>query len=446
MKDFLDTISARKSIRSFAATPVPREVVENILKVAVQAPTNCNQQLWNFIVIDDSSLKERLIHEAAGNTMFRRAPVLIVVTYDNWNYKEAIQGASLAVGHIILAAAYFGLGGSPLNSFGAESKVKRILGIPDSETICCFVTLGYPDERAQKAPPVPRKDAQSVTHWNGFEKRVTPSFSYNPEKWTSETLSEHQRHYCRKTFLGKEMDLAGYWERALVEHTLAPRTPPFLNIFSYDGSYSSHFPEGELHTLDLTEETAAYSKAAAVLKERTVVTHVYTEAHDVLPGAPHTITLLYKRERIPRALFQRVCAQAYRTLPMGGTFVIVARKRFSLLSPFFALLALAFGTDVRKTGIYAFWGPYRPIVLQQTIRDLKTVGFQTSWSGYFAFPAFFEQVYQMAVQYIRSEGSSYLHRERRDDLVSRSIAGILKAQGFLRCGWLGSVVVIVCKK
>lgn len=448
MKDFLEIVRSRKSVRSFLPDVVPRSLIEQILDVAVQAPTNCNQQLWNFIVIDDPAVKEKLVTEAAGNTMFRRAPVLIAVTYDGWNHKEAIQGASLAVGHIILAATYFGVSASPVNSYGADSKVKKVLGIPKYETICCFITLGFPDERANAAPPVPRKIASEVSHWNMFQKKVRAPFIYNPNDWSLEELRFHQRHYCRKTFLGKEMDLAGSKERELVRSVLQKKMGPFLDLMSYDGSYLQLFPEGNIATLDLAPEIEEYTRHAAMSGGRQKVsTYTYDVNASVLPGNPKTITLLYKAERLSDEMLKKLFSQAYETLPKDGELVIVARRRYSLFSVFLSALAFLFGSDVRKTGIYAFFGPYRPVRVGNLMTMAKKAKFNTvEWHGYFAFPSFFEQLYQMIVQYRRSEGSSYLHRDRRRDGVSKSIDYILAAQGFTRSGIFGSVAVIQCKK
>src|SRR3990167_11357600 len=243
MKDFLDVVRTRKSVRSFLPEPVSKDIVEKILDVAVEAPTNCNQQLWNFIVIDDPEVKEMLVKEAAGNTLFRRVQTLIVVTYDAWNYKEAMQGASLAVGHILLAATYYGVSASPVNSYGADTKVKKVLGIPEHEVICCFITLGMPDEKALKAPSVPRKDARSVTHWNKFENKFRAPYTYNPNDWSLNELRLHQKHYCRKTSLGKEMDIMSQHERDLVRHELSPLSGSILDHFSYDGAYLQEFPK-----------------------------------------------------------------------------------------------------------------------------------------------------------------------------------------------------------
>lgn len=448
MKDFLEVVQSRKSVRSFLPDPVPRILIEKILSIAVEAPTNCNQQLWNFIVIDDPAIKERLVKDATGNTMFRRAPALIAVTYDRWNYKEAMQGASLAVGNILLAATYYGVSASPVNSYGADSKVKKILDIPDHEVICCFVTLGFPDERAQKAPPVPRKEVSEVVHWNRFEPKPRPPFTYDPNDWSLSGLRLHQQRYCRKTFLGKEMDLAGSQERALVKKILEKEQGPFLDLFSYDGSYLREFPQGDIDTLDLTPEVAEYTKQAGVLASRPIRTAgVYHEDVETLPGKPHTVTLIYKAERLSDIVLKRLFAQVYAALPSKGKFIIIARRRLSLFSVFSSLLRVLFGNDVRRTGIYTFFGPYHPVQINRLLAMVGKAGFKNAeWSGFLAFPGFFEQLYQMMIQYKRSEGSSYLHRDRKSDIISKSIDSVLKMQGFVRCGTLGSVAVLVCKK
>lgn len=245
------------------------------------------------------------------------------------------------------------------------------------------------------------------------------------------------------------MDLAGRQERELVRRKTATLKTPMLDLFSYDGSYTQLFPDGVLHTVDLTPETAMYTRAAAQLSGREVSESAvyYSGGKRLLKDLVQSITLIYKAERIPHTVLVDVLRQSYETLAPGGELVIIARKNHLFFRLFFAALKLAFGKDVRKTGIFAFFGPYKPVRVGKLMRMARDAGFeQVSWSGYFAFPAFVEQLYQMAAQYIKSEGSSYLHRERRVDWISKSIDAILEVQGVARVGILGSVAVIVCKK
>ena len=195
--EFWDLVQTRKTIRSFDNTKkVPKELITKVLKAATFAPSNCNQQLWNFVVIEDDLIKENLISQASSNTMFRKAPILICVSYDGWDYKEVIQGASLAVGNILLAATNEGLGSWPVNSYASDSAVKKVLGIPNTDTICCFVALGFPDERAENAPLVPRRPVEETIHWKNFSHiRPVAPFVYDPDVW------EYRKYYRSSALL-----------------------------------------------------------------------------------------------------------------------------------------------------------------------------------------------------------------------------------------------------
>jgi hypothetical protein len=419
--------------------------------VAIYAPSNCNQQLWNFIVIDDQMTKEQLVKKAASSTLIRRAPVLVAVTYDGWNYKEAIQGASLAVSHLLLAAAYWGVGSLPMNSYGADNKIKKILGIPKTETICCFVALGYPDLKAKQAPIVKRRPVQEVIHWNHYSKRHLPPFTYQPNDWKLEDLISHQKYYSRKTIMGKEMDIMSKWDRDLIGVALSGKSGNVADLLTYDGAYLSQFDSRfRLHTIDLCKETSRYTKAAIEthdVKVNLCSQHIYQPGGKIaLRKKLDFATSFYKAERVPDSLKQDLYRQVHGSLKEGGELFVVARKKNLFLSIFFFVIRQFFGKDLRRTGIYNFFGPYQPIRIGKELQLLKKAGFKVSWSGYFLFPPFYEQIYQMMLQYIKSEGSSYLHRERRENLISRFLSGIIRLQGVKRVGLLGSGVIIRCQK
>jgi len=441
MKSLHELLTTRKSIRSFRDEPIARELINEVLSAGLTAPTNCNQQLWNFIVIDDRDVKDRLVREAASNTLLRRAPVVIVVTYDAWNKKEAVQGAALAVGYMLLRAHDLGIGSLPMNSYGGDKSVKRVLGIPDHEKICCFVLLGYPDERSLAQPPVPRRPLADVVHNNMWESRIRPSFSLNPEKWTLETLAMHQQYFCRKTVMGKEMDIMSQGERDLVRSVLADRRGDMVDYLSFDGSLLREFPQLHITTLDTAPAVSAYTRVAR--KELKGESHVLFS--EKIPPCD-TATLLFKAERIPHELFVRIAHDAYTTLNTGGEFILISRTHNVVLTPFFWLVRLFFGSDTRRTGIFTWFGPYRLVRRRQLIRDLRREGFTVSWSGYQFFPSYFERVYQMMAQYIRSEGSSYLHREERNDVLTRALKKISTWQGMTRFGVFGGIMVIHAHK
>jgi nitroreductase len=56
--DLAEAIKLRKSIRGYKTDPVPQEVLEEILKVAVRAPSADNSQPWEITVITGRVLKD----------------------------------------------------------------------------------------------------------------------------------------------------------------------------------------------------------------------------------------------------------------------------------------------------------------------------------------------------------------------------------------------------
>ena len=54
--DALEAIRGRRSVRQYAAETPSREVVEQIIAEACQAPNSINRQAWRFVVVSDRHL------------------------------------------------------------------------------------------------------------------------------------------------------------------------------------------------------------------------------------------------------------------------------------------------------------------------------------------------------------------------------------------------------
>ncbi len=61
---FLAAMRGRRTVRDFAARPVPRSLIETCLETAGTAPSGANLQPWHFAVVADPDRKRR-IREAA---------------------------------------------------------------------------------------------------------------------------------------------------------------------------------------------------------------------------------------------------------------------------------------------------------------------------------------------------------------------------------------------
>jgi iodotyrosine deiodinase len=62
--DFYALMDKRRSLRMFSNQPVPKEVIENIIKTASTAPSGAHQQPWTFCAISSTDIKSK-IREAA---------------------------------------------------------------------------------------------------------------------------------------------------------------------------------------------------------------------------------------------------------------------------------------------------------------------------------------------------------------------------------------------
>jgi nitroreductase len=223
--EFDDVILGRRSIRGYKPDPVPKELIEEILALAMRAPSSMNTQPWNFTVVTGEPL-DRI---RAGNTErnlagiphsrefrigqafagvhrdrqvgvakqlfaamdiaredtekrhdwvlrgFRQfdAPVCIIVTYD-----KTVDGSDDtpfdcgAVATALVNAAWSRGLGAVINSQGIMQSpvVREHAGIPDDQVIMKSIALGWPDESfPANAVVSTRKSVEEAARFVGFD-------------------------------------------------------------------------------------------------------------------------------------------------------------------------------------------------------------------------------------------------------------------------------------
>ncbi|GFN30493.1 nitroreductase family protein [Paenibacillus xylaniclasticus] len=96
--DFQTVIRERHSVRKYDPTfRIPREELIQILQEATLAPSSSNLQPWRFLVIDDQSLKEKLLPIAFNQQQVVDASHVIAVLADKESYRNADTIYSRAV-------------------------------------------------------------------------------------------------------------------------------------------------------------------------------------------------------------------------------------------------------------------------------------------------------------------------------------------------------------
>ena len=223
--DFETVIRERRSIRGYLDKPVPKELIEEILEIAMRAPTSLNTQPWNFYVVAGKVLDKiregnvernlagvphsrefRLGPDYAGAHRERQigiakqlfavmgierhdkearmdwvlrgfrqfdAPVSIVITYD-----KSIQGSDVApfdcggvVNCLVNTAWSKGLG-CVINSQGIMQSpvVREHAGIADDQVIQTCVAMGWPDPDFPANSVISeRKSVAEAATFRGFD-------------------------------------------------------------------------------------------------------------------------------------------------------------------------------------------------------------------------------------------------------------------------------------
>jgi nitroreductase len=222
---FDDVVLGRRSIRGYKPDPVPQALIEEILTLAMRAPSSMNTQPWNFYVLTGEPL-DRI---RAGNTErnlagvphsrefrtgqafeghhrdrqvgvakqlfsamgiaredkdarqdwvlrgFRQfdAPVCVIVTYD-----RVLAGSDDtpfdcgAVTTALVNAAWSRGLGAVINSQGIMQSpvVREHAGIADDQIIMKSIAIGWPDESfPANAVVSERKTVQEAAVFRGFD-------------------------------------------------------------------------------------------------------------------------------------------------------------------------------------------------------------------------------------------------------------------------------------
>jgi nitroreductase len=159
----MSLIQKRRSIRQFLAKPVEAEKIDLLIEAALRAPSSRGLNPWEFIVVTDGNLLEKLSQsKQQGSAFLRNAPLGIVVCADPDRCDVWVEDATIASVFIQLEAESLGLGSCWIQirermhdgKKSAQAYVSETLLIPAKMRVESIVAVGYPDE---KKPPH-RKD------------------------------------------------------------------------------------------------------------------------------------------------------------------------------------------------------------------------------------------------------------------------------------------------
>jgi len=184
---FQALIRGRRSIRRYQSSPIPRNLIEQLLDAAIWAPSAHNRQPWRFCVITEEATKQSLSQRmgekwlrdlsvdnadpafieqrvSVSHARITGAAALIVLALsmeemdhyddeqrDRAEWIMAVQSVALAGQNLLLAAHHYGLGAcwmcAPLF---APDLVRDVLELPPDWQPQALITLGYAAEEKTK--------------------------------------------------------------------------------------------------------------------------------------------------------------------------------------------------------------------------------------------------------------------------------------------------------
>ncbi len=174
MTEIIDYIFKRRSIRSYTDQPVEEHTLTILLQAAMAAPSAVNSQPWEFVVVTDPAVLDRLRQRIQFGQYNAQAIIAVcgsqAVANNDAGRTYWIQDCSAALENILIAAAGLGLGSVWVGVYPEEGKiqtVRQVLHIPDTVTPLGLVYLGYP---AENQPPRTQYDEQKV-HWQQYNRK-----------------------------------------------------------------------------------------------------------------------------------------------------------------------------------------------------------------------------------------------------------------------------------
>lgn len=226
--EIVEAINRRKSIRAFKSNPVPREILKEIMELALRAPSWGNTQPWEFAIVAGKKLEEirqafvdkteepgnpdillprgfpepydtrrrvlgRRVLELKGisredkekrkwwflqGLRLFEAPCVIYVCIDRSLYVQdnefnvwPVFDCGLVAENIMLLATKYGLGTIPqIQAVDHPGVLRNMLGIPDSKLIVLGIAIGYPnwDDPINQFRSE-RETLDKVAKWYGFD-------------------------------------------------------------------------------------------------------------------------------------------------------------------------------------------------------------------------------------------------------------------------------------
>jgi len=172
---FLSVAEKRRSIRSFQDRAVEKEKIGMLVEAALRAPSSRGIYPWEFVVVSERDLLEKLSKSKPhGAAFLKNAPLAFVISADPEKCDVWIEDAAIASAFIHIAAASLELGSCWIqirnrphdDTRSASRYIGELLRLPKRLEVLSIVAVGYP---AEEKPPHRKEDLlYGQVHYNRY--------------------------------------------------------------------------------------------------------------------------------------------------------------------------------------------------------------------------------------------------------------------------------------
>jgi len=168
--DFFEAARRRRSVRRFKPGDVPETDVMKILDAGRAAPSGCNLQNKEFVVLRDP---ETIAQLSKVQDSFENVPVVIAVVMEptgtNWG-SFWVEDCAACVENMLLAITALGydsvwVEGTLLRQ---EDWAKQLLGVPDDRRLYVLLPVGH---AAQSGDQAPKELLDDIVHYEKYGNR-----------------------------------------------------------------------------------------------------------------------------------------------------------------------------------------------------------------------------------------------------------------------------------
>lgn len=156
--DYKEGLLTRRSIRNYKSGIIGKEVIEDLLKTAMYAPSAKNKQPWEFVVITDKEVLHNIRNNHPYCSFIEDAGHALLVcgnTIDEFQSGYWITDTSSAAVNFLHACHEKGLGSCWCGIFpneGIMTYFVKEFNLPENINPLCLIVFGYQDESEVRQP------------------------------------------------------------------------------------------------------------------------------------------------------------------------------------------------------------------------------------------------------------------------------------------------------